>query len=483
MAVVSHSRDEHGASHAASSLSQTLLRLGPTAGALLSLCAIATAASFIERDATKNDFERFEDMRLLILFLALFVGLGLVYVRAALQPPVSRMAVLVTALLAAALLFCSMPVGSRDLYLYAFYGKLWATYGTDPYTHTVAEFTADPWQPYVQMQWAHRHMIYGPLFLWQSRLAGWLAGDHLFVSMWTFKTMAVGGLLVVWSLSARFANAIRRQDATSSVMLIAWNPLLLFEIAGNGHNDVMMAALLVAALWCWHVERRSSAMALVALSFWYKWYGLIVLPVLLIDGLKRYGVGATARLLAVCAAALVLVGFATLYWVPGAASEIVAELRNPVVVSQIYPTELSPVLAPWFWLLQATGLLDTPYGMTVFNGGRVVLFAAACLAIVWRQWRLPASTPLVLEGAFLMSFAFSMLLLTILWPWHLVLPVCLGLLTGNRVCIAIAIGLSLAGLLSYFLTLAIAALALVLIAGVLTRGEGGTLRRLSLDTH
>jgi hypothetical protein len=326
------------------------------------------------------------------------------------------------------------------------------------------------------MQWSHRHMIYGPLFLWQSRLVGVLAGDSLLLAVWTFKTMAAAALVGLWYLVARI-DATPRVPARGALLLVAWNPLLLFEVAGNGHNDAMMALLLIAAVWCWQRDRPVSGVALLALSFWYKWYGLMLVPVFLVDALKQRGVSACVRLAVVCAAVVVVGGILALYWVPGAASVVAAELRNPLALSQIYPTELSPILAPWFWLLRATGVLETARGADVFHGGRLLLFAGAYLVIVVRQWRRPPSVALLIESAFLVSLAFTMLLITILWPWHLMVPVCLGLLTGRPAFVALAVGLTIAGLLSYFLTFAVATLGLVLVVGALAflrRGQALT---------
>jgi hypothetical protein len=439
-----------------------------TAGALLVLCAAVAAATFLEPDQTRNDFERFADQRLLILFLGLFVGLGLVFARVAMEPPaLHRRTVIAVALIALGVLLAGMPVGSRDLYLYAFYGKMWAAYGTNPYVQTPADFPVDAWQPYVQMQWSRRHMIYGPLFLWQTRAAGAWAGDNLFVALWTFKVVAALALVAVWWLVSRIESNGYASGA-GTLLLVAWNPLLLFEAAGNGHNDVVMLLLVTAAVWCWQREQPLAAAALIALSFWYKWYGAVLLPVFAVAALRQHGLRLALRLAGLSAVVILVTGILSLYSVPGAAAVISGELRDPLALSQIYPTELSPLLAPWFWLLHATGLLDRAHGLELFHSGRVLLFAAVSLATVVRQWWQPPSLAVLIESSFLVSLAFTMFLVTILWPWHLMVPITLGLLTCRPAFVAVAVALTIAGLLSYFLTFAVATLGLVLIAGALT---------------
>jgi hypothetical protein len=228
-----------------------------------------------------------------------------------------------------------------------------------------------------------------------------------------------------------------------------------------------MALLVVAAVWCWQQSRFHTGMGLLAVSFWYKWYGLLLVPVFLLAAGKARGARAACSLAAGCVAVVLAVGGVLLYSIPGALPVIAAELLQPKQLSEIYPTELSPLLAPWFWVLRASGAFATPVGADLFHWGRVLLFIGAYLAILLRQWRLPASIEALVEAAFLISAAFTMLVITILWPWHLIVPICLGLLTRRPVLVAMAIGLTVVGLLSYLLTFAIAALGLVLIIAAL----------------
>src|SRR5713101_7810165 len=121
---------------------------------LICLCAAVLAASFLKSDLTRNDFERFDDLPLLFLFFALFAGWCGVYVVVyARRPVMSRRALAATTLVCAGLLLASFPVGSKDVFGYAFYGKMWRLYHANPYVATPADFPADAWQPFLQVRW------------------------------------------------------------------------------------------------------------------------------------------------------------------------------------------------------------------------------------------------------------------------------------------------------------------------------------------
>jgi hypothetical protein len=448
-----------------------------TAVLLIALCAAVAVASFLKSDLTRNDFERFDDAWLLVLFLALFTALSATYVHAFRQrQAIAGSVVITTGLACVVLMIATFPVGSRDLFVYAFYGKMWRVYGANPYLFSVAEVGADPWQPYVQVPWSHWRMIYGPLFLWQCRLVDLIAGDHMWVAVWTHKILAALALIALWRVATPMVAASDSSRGAGAAMLplLVWNPLLLFEAAGNGHNDVIMALLVAGALRCWQLRSFGAALALLAVSFWYKWYPVLFLPAFLIESWKSGGGRRVLKHIILIAALGVGLGALVLAPIPGSLPVIVAELLAPKQLSDIYPTELSPLLAPWFWILRASGAFEGGLGAPLFHGGRLLLFAGACLAVLIRQWRLPPSPSGLVESVCLLALAFALLLITILWPWHLLIPITLGILSGHRVLLVVAAGITAVGLLSYMLTFAVAALGLglVALALVLLRGRG-----------
>ena len=212
------------------------------AGALVLLCGAVSVASFFKSDPARNDFERFEDLRLLFLYFALFTGLCGVYVAIYVQPDaVPRRILVVTCGACVALLLAGFPVGSKDVFFYAFYGKIWAFYHANPYLATIADFPSDPWQALVQAQWRNKPALYGPLALEQSWLIYAITGEHLWWTVWLYKAWASATLI----LTLGVADALLRPAgdvglAATRLPLLAWNPLFLFECAGSAHNEITM---------------------------------------------------------------------------------------------------------------------------------------------------------------------------------------------------------------------------------------------------
>jgi hypothetical protein len=443
----------------------------PVSVALVCLCGAILLASFFASDATRNDFERFDDLRRLFLFFALFVGLCAVYVTLYSRPGnVPRRAILATTGAAAALLLASFPVGSKDVFGYAFFGKIWGVYHANPYVVTPADFPADPWQPFLQVRWRNQPVVYGPLFLWQSRPISVIAGDHLWAAIWLHKACATIVLLAsLWIAQAILAHSVAETAAPGTwwLALLAWNPLLLFESASGAHNDVTMWFLLLCALWGWRTGRCTAALCVLALSFWYKWYGLLFVPAFLIDTWKQEGARTAVRRAAVWLAAAGIMGLLLLGPLPGSLPTVISGLLHPGAMRGIYPNELSPLLAAVFWPLRVVGLFETDLGFRLFDGIRVTLFAAAVIAILIRQWRAAPSFSTLTESCCLLAAAFFLLLITMLLPWHLLTVIGLAVLCRREPFLLAGVVLTVLGLLSYFLTFAVATLMLGVIVATL----------------
>lgn len=439
-------------------------RRWPAVVALITLCGTVLVASFVRSDLTRNDFERFDDLRLLFLFFALFAGLCSVYVSTYLQRyAVSPRAVAVTTVTCTLLLLASFPVGSKDVFAYSFFGKIWGLYHANPYSVTIADLPADPWQPFMQARWRNLPAAYGPLFLWQARLIDAAAGPHLWVAVWSHKGVAaLVFLATLWMARRVLHDTVAEVSAASWLfVLLAWNPLFLFESAGGGHNDVVMVFLLLAALSSWLHQRFRLGLALLALSIWYKWYSVIFVPAFLLESLKVLGIRAALRQAAWCLGVTLVIGVVLLSPLPGSVPMVLGQLFHPAAMHGIYPNELSPPLAALFWSLKGLGLFDGARGGLLFDALRLALFIGAVAAILARQWAAAASFSALIESCCLLGCAFFLLLITMLLPWHLLTVIACGIVRGREPFLALAVGLTVLAMLSYFVTFAIASVMLI----------------------
>src|SRR5439155_1032527 len=55
------------------------------------------------------------------------------------------------------------------------------------------------------------------------------------------NALSLANLGLVWALLGR-VTPLDRTQRTTTLAALAWNPLVLFEVAGNAHNDVLMVS-------------------------------------------------------------------------------------------------------------------------------------------------------------------------------------------------------------------------------------------------
>src|SRR5215207_3119952 len=146
-------------------------------------------------------------------------------------------AVLTTPLLLSAGLF------SDDVYLYNSYGRMIALHGANPILTLPSQFPGDAHLPWVH--WKDLPSSYGPLWLMLSGLLSALAGNSLtgVVIAYRIAALAVhlGTTAALWAVLRR----ARPRNALSGTLFYAWNPLVLVEVVGNAHNDVLVGLFTV----------------------------------------------------------------------------------------------------------------------------------------------------------------------------------------------------------------------------------------------
>ena len=173
----------------------------------------------------------------------------------------------------------AMPVFlSRDIYSYAFYGRMVSRYGANPYTDIPAGFTSDPAYPFVSVDWIDSTSVYGPGFTAVS--AGVTAvtpspeGSAI-----AFKVLAALASVAAMVLTAAAARRLAPEREVFAGMLVGWNPVVVFHGVAGGHNDALLGLTLSAGVLAILARRELWATGVLALGTLVKVSGGVPLAV------------------------------------------------------------------------------------------------------------------------------------------------------------------------------------------------------------
>ena len=165
------------------------------------------------------------------------------------------------------------PLWSADLFHYQADARTFWVFGDNPLT---VPPTAHPYP--LNNLWPDMPSPYGPIWTLLTGVPTLVSGDHLLAGLIGLKLLSGAFLLgCAWLLYDLVARVRPGWEATA-VVLLAWNPFMLFRAVGSGHNDpVMMFFALLALRWTW--ER----------------HWLSVFPALALSVLVKYVTGCSCR--------------------------------------------------------------------------------------------------------------------------------------------------------------------------------------------
>jgi alpha-1,6-mannosyltransferase len=155
---------------------------------------------------------------------------------------------------------------STDAWTYWQYGRIAAVADGNPYRDAPDEFSDDAAFQHIGEDWRDTTSVYGPAFTLASEPIALAAGESSDAAAWIYK-----------SLAALLAAALARRRALACAFA-GWNPLLALHLAGGGHNDAWIAALLTGALALAASRRFALAGAAWSLAVLIKWVPLLFLP-------------------------------------------------------------------------------------------------------------------------------------------------------------------------------------------------------------
>ena len=171
------------------------------------------------------------------------------------------------------------PLGSHDLWSYAFDGRVASTYGGDPYTAVASSYPHDVVFPLVG--WRNTPMVYGPVFAAIAASVARVAGDSLLMIRLGFQVVAAGSVAAsLW--------IVARRGLVSTVVLFALQPFVWVSVVNGGHNDAIVALLLLLAVVAFGRDRIKGAATLLAAAALVKLTaGLVVVPLVVALAARR----------------------------------------------------------------------------------------------------------------------------------------------------------------------------------------------------
>jgi hypothetical protein len=331
-----------------------------------------------------------------------------------------------------ALLFLPL-LFSRDVYSYAYYGKIAATYSANPYVATPADFPADELANFVGPKWFDTPAVYGPLWTQVSALVV-RAVESVSAAIVVFRAIAIAASLGTVAVIAGLVRRERPEREAFAVAIVGLNPVVLFQSAASGHNDLLVALAVAGAIALAFAGRSLLVTAVLALGTLVKVTAAVPLLLFVVASVAARPRGERARTLAAHVA--VAGGLGLLAAAPFLNAD------DPTL-GMVELAGHEGWLAPSRFFRR---LLDAVSGDTLGFVPRIVfpLLLAGALFLMGRELvrRAPAS-PWTVGGAWGWGLLCLMLLGPVLLPWYVTWALPLAWLLP-RVPRAVLIGTSLA---------------------------------------
>jgi hypothetical protein len=217
--------------------------------------------------------------------------------------------VLWVGIMAGVVAYFTPAVPSHDAFAYAMSGRLMLTYHANPFFVVPDSY---PHDPILQTnEWPDSATAYGPLWSVISVIVSPLVGADPLSANLVYRALALlahmGNLALLIALLRQFAPERPRWHMLG-LLLYAWNPLVIIEVAA-GHNDVMMLTGILGGLYLLARGQRAWAMvafgasillkvsalplvALVLLGLWLRESGGRIIPIDRADWMRRLWPGA-----------------------------------------------------------------------------------------------------------------------------------------------------------------------------------------------
>ena len=175
------------------------------------------------------------------------------------------------------------PVTANDLFRYVLRGRVWAVYGESPMLSPPSHFPNDPFILFAG-EFGDWVSGYGPLWeiltqiplrLGATDVVSGAIGLKFLVLLFYLLSVVVLGWLA-WP--AHETPGRKSWIPLTGLIIFTWNPLVLMEGVGNGHNDMVLLALMIIGVVLWERKLWWAAATAFSLAALTKAPGLLMLP-------------------------------------------------------------------------------------------------------------------------------------------------------------------------------------------------------------
>jgi hypothetical protein len=296
------------------------------------------------------------------------------------------------------------PAGAVDIFVNIVTARLLWIYHYNPMTVAPVEISSDPLFRYLTY-WQATRSPYGPLWFIFTGPAVLAGGSSLAHNLVAFKTLALAFQLGSVALIVLIMRKLDPAHVAAAVVCFGWNPLVFWEAAGNGHNDILMMAFALLALYLLLTARWPFAFPALACSVLIKYSSAVLLPVFVIWILYRHGRRALVPLaLALVVSVLLAAAVLTPFWSGRETFAALGAQRRAIFLSPA-----SAVIGDWGENLPITA--STAHVERLFTAAFVVGY----LIVLARLRRNPST---LIRASIEAVFLLLVLVTWWFWPWY-----------------------------------------------------------------
>jgi alpha-1,6-mannosyltransferase len=229
-------------------------------------------------------FDRLQGDPLLAISVAaalLATAAFLLLLREAFRGRVSVGAVAIVVVGAHALLLLVPLLFSRDVYSYAFYGRIAGVYGANPYVQTPLDHSGDMLWNFVGSEWVNTPAYYGPAWTSLSAVLSKILPRPI-DDVQAYRFISIAASLLTCGVIVWVVHRVWPQRTAFALAAFGANPVVLFHSVASGHNDLLVALGIVSAYALLLSKREAAAVVVLTLAALIKVTALLPLIMLLV---------------------------------------------------------------------------------------------------------------------------------------------------------------------------------------------------------